>query len=97
VVSHPDHPYMQALVTASLPSQPGVPLRGPVLEGEVPSPIAPPSGCHFHTRCPYVMDRCRVEPPPMYGSTHQTRCFLLDPDLRPEDRRAADPLAIAPV
>jgi oligopeptide/dipeptide ABC transporter ATP-binding protein len=34
-----------------------------VLQGDVPSPIKPPSGCHFHTRCPYVFDRCRAEAP----------------------------------
>jgi oligopeptide/dipeptide ABC transporter ATP-binding protein len=80
VVASPRHPYMQSLVTASLPSMPGVPLEGPVLQGEVPSPIDPPTGCHFHPRCPYVMDRCSEEAPPFYGSEHLVRCYLDDPD-----------------
>jgi len=76
VVARAKHPYMQALVTASLPSEPGSPRSGPVLEGEVPSPINPPSGCHFRTRCPYVMDRCAQEVPLLEGSGHLVRCFL---------------------
>jgi len=44
----------------------------------VPSPINPPSGCAFHTRCPYVMDRCRIEAPRLVeiGARHQAACFL---------------------
>jgi oligopeptide/dipeptide ABC transporter ATP-binding protein len=79
VIAEPGHPYMQALVTASLPSAPGEPIEGPVLEGEVPSPIHPPAGCHFHPRCRYAMDRCRGEPPPLYGAHHLVRCYLHDP------------------
>jgi peptide/nickel transport system ATP-binding protein/oligopeptide transport system ATP-binding protein len=80
VVSAPGHPYMQALFAASLPLEPGTPVSGPVLEGEVPSPITPPTGCHFHTRCPYVMPRCSAEVPPLYGSNHRVRCFLAEED-----------------
>jgi oligopeptide/dipeptide ABC transporter ATP-binding protein len=86
VVANPGHPYMQALFTASLPSEPGERANGPILEGEVPSPIQPPSGCHFHPRCLYVMDRCSKEVPPFYGGDHAVRCFLADPAADGEGR-----------
>ena len=59
----PLHPYTQALIAADLPSHPDVSREENILEGEVPSPIAPPSGCHFHPRCPFVMARCRTDEP----------------------------------
>jgi len=50
----------------------------PLLDGDVPSPINPPSGCAFHTRCRYVMDRCKIERPELaeFGGQHQVACFL---------------------
>jgi oligopeptide/dipeptide ABC transporter ATP-binding protein len=60
---HPRHPYTQALFAASLPADPDAPREDTVLTGEVPSPINPPSGCHFHPRCPVAMEQCaRVAP-----------------------------------
>jgi len=57
------HPYSQALLSASLPADPDAQQQRIVLHGEVPSPINPPAGCRFHTRCPHVMDVCKeVEP-----------------------------------
>ncbi|HPI97551.1 MAG TPA: peptide ABC transporter substrate-binding protein, partial [Synergistales bacterium] len=49
-----------------------------ILEGDVPSPATPPSGCRFHTRCPFVMERCRMEEPLFddNGSDHFVACFL---------------------
>ena len=83
VYSHPRHPYTKFLMDS-------VPLPDPdkrkedkdLLTGEVPSPIAPPSGCRFHTRCPYAQDICAQEPPPAcrdLGGGHGCAChFPLD-------------------
>jgi oligopeptide/dipeptide ABC transporter ATP-binding protein len=57
------HPYTRALFAAALPSHPDEKREEIVLAGEVPSPLNPPAGCHFHPRCPSVMDRCRGEEP----------------------------------
>ena len=60
----PYHPYSEALISASPLPDPADQGKKIVLEGDVPSPIDPPSGCHFHTRCNYAIDQCRQEPPP---------------------------------
>jgi dipeptide transport system ATP-binding protein len=60
----PLHPYTQALL-ASTPGLTGAKRKRIVLKGELPSPLNPPKGCVFSTRCPYVTDRCRVERPPL--------------------------------
>jgi oligopeptide/dipeptide ABC transporter ATP-binding protein len=57
------HPYTESLLLAVPVPDPKVKRQKRVLQGDVPSPIKPPPGCHFHTRCPYVFDRCRAEPP----------------------------------
>ncbi len=59
----PLHPYTQALISANPVPDPSRPLVPQVLEGEVPSPLSPPPGCHFHPRCPQAMDRCATEVP----------------------------------
>ena len=59
----PKHPYTEALLSAVPIPDPGVKRKRIVLQGDVPNPIRPPAGCHFHPRCPHVMDRCRVETP----------------------------------
>lgn len=64
ICAFPVHPYTQALLSASLVPDPSTGARRILLKGEVPSPIHPPSGCRFHTRCPLVLPRCRVEEPP---------------------------------
>jgi oligopeptide/dipeptide ABC transporter ATP-binding protein len=57
------HPYTRALFAAALPSHPDEKREEIVLSGEVPSPLNPPPGCHFHPRCPSVMERCCSEDP----------------------------------
>src|SRR5215510_13304414 len=59
----PLHPYTQALFTAALPAHPDETREKLTIAGEVPSALAPPSGCRFHPRCPKAMPRCAVEPP----------------------------------
>jgi oligopeptide/dipeptide ABC transporter ATP-binding protein len=61
--TRPLHPYTESLLLAVPVPDPRVKRRKHVLQGDVPSPINPPSGCHFHTRCPYTVDRCRLESP----------------------------------
>jgi peptide/nickel transport system ATP-binding protein len=59
----PLHPYTESLLLAVPVPDPKIKRQKRVLQGDVPSPINPPSGCHFHTRCPYAVERCRVESP----------------------------------
>jgi oligopeptide/dipeptide ABC transporter ATP-binding protein len=60
---NPLHPYTKALFSAALPSHPDLIREDIVLTGEVPSPINPPSGCRFHPRCPFAMDKCAEAAP----------------------------------
>lgn len=59
----PLHPYTQALIASAPRLRPGVARQIPVLQGDLPNPAAPPSGCRFHTRCPHVSDECRLLEP----------------------------------
>ena len=60
---NPKHPYTKALFAAALPTHPDEKQDEIILQGEVPSPLRPPSGCHFHPRCPVAMNRCSREAP----------------------------------
>ena len=75
---NPLHPYTQALMAAALPSHPDIQQEEMILTGEVPSPLNPPEGCRFHTRCPSAMDRCSVEVPEVkeMAPGHQVVCHL---------------------
>ena len=75
---NPLHPYTKALFSAALPSHPDMVREEIVLTGEVPSPINPPSGCRFHPRCPFVMDKCSVEVPveKEVAPGHRVSCHL---------------------
>jgi oligopeptide/dipeptide ABC transporter ATP-binding protein len=82
----PQHPYSRALLSAIPVPKPKAKRGRILLEGEMPSPIDPPSGCRFHTRCPYVIDRCRTETPALRpaGAEHLSACHRTD-DLPPAD------------
>ena len=82
IFHHPIHPYTQTLLSA-------VPVPDPklsrtrqriILEGDVPSPMNPPSGCRFHTRCPYATQQCKEETPKFkeHEPGHWAACHLLD-------------------
>ena len=74
----PRHPYTKALLAAiPLPDPQGQVPHAP-LEGDVPSPVDPPPGCNFSTRCPRVMDRCSKDAPPLFDldGGHLARCWL---------------------
>jgi peptide/nickel transport system ATP-binding protein len=63
IFAAPKHPYTEALLSAVPVPEPGAARRRIILREDVPSPINPPKGCRFHTRCPYAFDRCRAEEP----------------------------------
>ena len=73
----PAHPYTRALLSAIPVPDPTRRKRRLVLSGDIPSPLNPPSGCRFHTRCPAVIERCRKEVPPSFEvePAHGVRCF----------------------
>jgi peptide/nickel transport system ATP-binding protein len=69
IFASPRHPYTKALLSAVPVPDPTVRRNPMILKGDVPSPINPPSGCRFHTRCPFVFDRCRTEEPELRQAT----------------------------
>jgi peptide/nickel transport system ATP-binding protein len=82
ILENPRHPYTQALLSAvpvvEIESTPHIiPLHG-----DLPSPANPPRGCHFHPRCPHVMQVCRESYPgtSIFSPTHTTRCYLYPQD-----------------
>ena len=82
VFGTPAHPYSHALIGANPEIDPAKRREKVVLAGEIPSPLSPPSGCRFHTRCPRVQERCRIEEPllrPMGGDRSAACHFPLVP------------------
>ncbi len=75
-----EHPYTQSLIAAIPVPDPHRKAQRQIISGDVPSPIDPPPGCHFHPRCPRVMERCRGEAPRLreVGSQHISACHLGD-------------------
>jgi oligopeptide/dipeptide ABC transporter ATP-binding protein len=80
VVAEPLHPYTKALISAAPVPDPRLRREKLVIEGDVPSPMDPPPGCRFHTRCPFAMARCREEEPAMreLATGRHAACHLLD-------------------
>jgi oligopeptide/dipeptide ABC transporter ATP-binding protein len=104
---NPRHPYTRALLAAVPQPDPTTVRERALLEGDIPSAMNPPPGCHFHTRCPFARDSCRVDAPALVddGTGHATACPWW-PDLPPalglvegrgneEDRRRLDRLQAA--
>lgn len=80
IFRNPLHPYTKALFSAIPVPDPNAKMNRIVLEGSIPSPANPPSGCKFHTRCPYATERCKVEAPCQreVEPGHYVVCHLFD-------------------
>ncbi|MCM3709100.1 ABC transporter ATP-binding protein [Sporosarcina luteola] len=80
LIGKPLHPYTQALLSAVPMPNPRIKRERITLKGEIPSPLNPPSGCVFHTRCPFVMDKCKTVQPlnKEVGQDHFVACHLYD-------------------
>jgi len=79
IVYEPLHPYTRALISAVPIPDPSMKRSEIVIKGEIPSPINPPSGCRFHTRCPIAEEICRNKEPPLtdLGGEHYAACHLI--------------------
>ncbi len=81
LVTHPRHPYTEALLGAEPQAVPSThrEARPPAIQGDIPSPLAPPSGCHFRTRCTYAVERCAAEEPELRDvGGSQVACHFAD-------------------
>jgi peptide/nickel transport system ATP-binding protein/oligopeptide transport system ATP-binding protein len=91
----PLHPYTEALLSAVPIPNPRLKRQRRLLQGDVPSPINRPPGCHFHTRCPYATERCKVEVPPLIEvePDHWAACHLRQPAVPQPGAAQGDVLA----
>lgn len=80
IFRQPLHPYSQALISAIPVANPRRKSKRVILEGDVPSPLNPPAGCHFHPRCPVAVDQCSVEEPVLrqVNQDHWAACWLVE-------------------
>ena len=78
IFTAPRHPYTEALLSAVPVPDPAIRRKKIVLQGDVPSPVSPPPGCHFHTRCPIAQPQCKVQVPPLVEKSpgHFVSCHL---------------------
>ena len=96
--SNPLHPYTEALLDSVPNPDPSRRRTSPVVGGEVPSPIDPPKGCHFHTRCPLAEERCRIEVPPLRAIApgHRVACHVRAPEsaaaIHAQNQNIAEPV-----
>ncbi len=83
IFTNPQHPYTKALLSAIPIPKVGQKRQRILLEGDVPSPVNPPSGCIFSARCPYVMEKCRQQEPPMVepAPEHTVSCYLVSDEM----------------
>lgn len=80
---NPAHPYTRALMSAIPIPDPDVNMSPEILEGDLPSPLNPPSGCRFKTRCPMACEKCNEEPPMRYlGDNHFCACHFAEENMR---------------
>jgi oligopeptide transport system ATP-binding protein len=97
---NPLHPYTQSLLSAVPIPDPAVERRRKriVLKGDIPSPVSPPPGCRFHTRCPVAFDRCKVDVPAFrdYGNGHFAACHWVEEHggKAPDVASSADAVAV---
>ena len=96
VYSDPLMPYTKALISAVPVPDPEIEAKREriILKGDVPSPINPPPGCHFHTRCPYAIDECRIIQPQLVEikPRHYAACIRINPEFPDIDANAAEGL-----
>nr|BAL52536.1 peptide/nickel transport system ATP-binding protein [uncultured Chloroflexota bacterium] len=80
IFRNPLHPYTKALLSAIPIPNPKIRRERIILKGDVPSPLNPPRGCRFHPRCPWAMERCAQEEPPLreVAPGHQAACWLVE-------------------
>jgi oligopeptide/dipeptide ABC transporter ATP-binding protein len=95
LIEAPRHPYTQSLLSAVPRLAPGAPRQRVVLHGDLPSPLAPPSGCAFHTRCPVAMTSCSQSVPPLRAlpgaPSHRVACLRVEGAAPHPTPQAGDP------